>query len=243
MSGLTGGLTGGTTDISTVDIGAVNITCRLVHPVRLDAAFSARGLTVLLGRSGEGKTTLLRALAGLLPAEGTPFDGLPPQARPIGYVPQGLCLFPHLSVWQNVAFSLDGAGRREKAVALLERFGLAHLAERRPRQLSGGQQQRVALARALARAPSLLLLDEPTSALDPVTRDEVVAELIAISRDGRLAVLASTHDRQMALAADHLVILARGRVVQQGRPEDLMARPADAEVAGLLGLRPKPPLV
>ncbi|WP_454915721.1 ABC transporter ATP-binding protein [Xanthobacter sediminis] len=217
----------------------MKITCRLSHPVPLDAAFEVHGLTVLLGRSGEGKTTVLKALAGLLPSTGTPFDSLPPQARPVGYVPQGLCLFPHLSVWQNVAFSLDGAERRPKALALLERFGLAAFAERRPRQLSGGQQQRVALARALARGPELLLLDEPTSALDPVTRDEVVAELIAISRAGRPAVLASTHDRQMALAADHLVILARGHVVQQGRPADLMAHPADAEVAGLLGLKSK----
>jgi ABC-type Fe3+/spermidine/putrescine transport system ATPase subunit len=215
----------------------VKITCRLTHPVSIDMAFDVHGLTVLLGRSGEGKTTMLKALAGLLPSEGTPFDGLPPQARPIGYVPQSLCLFPHLLIWQNVAFSLDGADRRAKAVALLERFGLAAFADRRPRQLSGGQQQRVALARALARAPELLLLDEPTSALDPVTRDEVVAELIGISRNGRPAVLASTHDRQMALAADHLVILVQGRVVQQGRPADLMANPACAEVAGLLGLK------
>ena len=217
----------------------MKITCHLEHPVPLDVAFEVRGLTVLLGRSGEGKTTILKALAGLLPSECTPFDGLPPQARPIGYVPQSLCLFPHLSVWQNVAFSLDGAERRPKALALLERFGLAAFAERRPRQLSGGQQQRVALARALAREPELLLLDEPTSALDPVTRDEVVAELIAISRDGRPAVLASTHDRQMALAAEHLVILSQGRVVQQGAPDALMAHPASPEVAGLLGLKRK----
>ncbi|MFG1480072.1 ATP-binding cassette domain-containing protein [Xanthobacter sp. V4C-4] len=99
----------------------MNITCRSDHPVPLDVAFEVRGLTVLLGRSGEGKTTLLKALAGLLPASGQPFDGLPPQARPIGYVPQGLCLFPHLSTWQNVAFSLDGPARQAKALALLER--------------------------------------------------------------------------------------------------------------------------
>lgn len=215
----------------------MRITCRLEQPVPLDVDFSVHGLTVLLGRSGEGKTTILRALAGLLPSEGTPFDSLPPQARPIGYVPQSLCLFPHLRVWQNVAFSLDGPERRARALALLERFGLAAFADRRPSQLSGGQQQRVALARALAREPELLLLDEPTSALDPITRDEVVAELISISRDGRPAVLASTHDRQMALAADHLVILTHGRVVQEGRPEALMAHPANAEVAGLLGLK------
>ena len=210
-------------------------------------------MTVLLGVTLAGKTSLMRIMAGLdrptegrVLADGVDVTGVPVRQRNVAMVYQQFINYPSMTVFDNIAspLKLRGAsGIADKVGAMAARLHIDHLLARHPSELSGGQQQRVALARALARTPDLLLLDEPTSALDPVTRDEVVAELIAISRDGRLAVLASTHDRQMALAADHLVILARGRVVQQGRPEDLMARPADAEVAGLLGLRPKPPLV
>ena len=124
----------------------MRIDYRIVRPIALSASFDVEGFTVLLGASGEGKTLLLRAIAGLLPARGEPFNGLPPQRRAVGYLPQGHALFPHLNAWQNVAFALSGPRRRMEAMAWLARVGLAELAERWPAQLSGGQQQRVALA-------------------------------------------------------------------------------------------------
>lgn len=206
-------------------------------PVTLSASFEVEGFTVLLGASGEGKTLLLRAIAGLLPARGEPFDGLPPQQRAIGYLPQGHALFPHLNAWQNVAFALRGADRRRLAIEWLERVGLSALAERRPAQLSGGQQQRVALARALARRPQLLLLDEPTSALDPATRDDVLAELIAEVHAAGIPALAVSHDPALAAVADRLVVMHGRRIVQADTPLAVHARPANGAVARLLGHR------
>ena len=213
----------------------MEIRYRLKQPILLDVRFEAKGFTVMMGRSGEGKTSLLRALAGLLPAEGSPYGGLAPYQRPIGYVPQDLCLFPHLSVWRNVAFGVASPEKRAVATRLLDLFGLGDLADRKPAQLSGGEQQRVALARALAPGPELLLLDEPTSALDPVTRDEVLAELRGVCGKNGPTILAVTHDRQTALAADRLVILDRGRIAQQGPPHELARNPHDENVARLLG--------
>ncbi|MEY2161216.1 ABC transporter ATP-binding protein [Rhodanobacter sp. FW106-PBR-LB-2-11] len=215
----------------------MQIDYHIEHPVALSASFEVEGFTVLLGASGEGKSLLLRAIAGLVPAHGDPFDGLPPQQRAVGYLPQGHALFPHLNAWQNVAFALRGPHRREQAVEWLERVGLAALAERRPAQLSGGQQQRVALARALARRPQLLLLDEPTSALDPATRDDVLAELIAEVHAAGIPALAVSHDPALAAVADRLVLMHDRRIVQAGTPMEVHAQPASGAVARLLGLR------
>ena len=215
----------------------MRIDYRIEQPVSLHASFEVAGFTVLLGASGEGKTLLLAAIAGLVAARGEPFDGLPPQQRAVGYLPQGHALFPHLRAWENVAFSLRGARRRERAMQWLERVGMAGLAERWPSSLSGGQQQRVALARALARRPSLLLLDEPTSALDPVTRDEVLAELIAEVHQAGIPALAVSHDPALAAVADRLVLMHGRRIVQIGTPEAVHAQPASGAVARLLGLR------
>lgn len=214
------------------------IDYRLVRPVPIEARFSLRGLTVLLGLSGEGKTSLLEAIAGLLPADGTPYRGLPPQRRPIGYLPQGFALFPHLRAWENVAYPLPrGRGRRDHALALLARVGMADLADRPPSTLSGGQRQRVALARALARRPELLLLDEPTSALDPATRDEVLLELAADLRRLRIPTLAVTHDPHVAGMADWVAVMAGHRIVQEGPPAEVFASPASRAVARLVGVR------
>jgi len=215
----------------------MRIDYRIEQPVALHASFEVAGFTVLLGASGEGKTLLLSAIAGLIAARGEPFDGLPPQRRTVGYLPQGHALFPHLRAWENVAFSLRGAQRRQQAIQWLERVGMADLAERWPSSLSGGQQQRVALARALARRPSLLLLDEPTSALDPVTRDEVLAELIAEVHEAGIPALAVSHDPALAAVADRLVLMHGRRIVQIGTPEEVHAQPASGAVARLLGLR------
>ncbi len=214
------------------------IDYRVPRPVAIEARFELRGLTVLLGLSGEGKTTLLRALAGLLPAEGSPFEGLPPQRRPIGYLPQGFGLFPHLRVWQNVAYALPrGRARRARAVSLLARFGVEELAERRPDALSGGQQQRVALARALARSPELLLLDEPSSALDAATRDAVLDELAETLRRLDIPSLTVTHDPHVAGMADWVAVMVGHRVVQQGTPAEVFGGPASLAAAKLVGVR------
>ena len=216
----------------------MGIDYRVVRPLPIAARLTVQGFTVLDGASGEGKTSLLKAIAGLLPAEGTPYGDLPPQQRPIGYLPQGYALFPHLRAWENVAFPLPhGRGRRERALGFMERLGIAGLAERFPDALSGGQQQRVALARALAREPELLLLDEPTSALDPATRDAVFGELIEeIGRIG-LPTLAVTHDVHLAATAERMALMVGHRIVQEGAPRDVFAAPSSARAARLLGYR------
>ena len=216
----------------------MRIDYRIERPIRLHARFDIEGFTVLLGQSGEGKTTLLRAIAGLLPAGGEPFGGLPPQHRAVGYLPQGYALFPHLRAWENVAFALPrGPGRRAQALELMARVRLVGLGDHYPSALSGGQQQRVALARALARKPQLLLLDEPTSALDAATRDEVMAELIAEVREFGLPALAVSHDPHLAALADRVAVMSERRIVQQGLPAEVLSRPASPAVARLLGHR------
>ena len=216
----------------------MRIDYRIDRPVRLEVDFEVAGFTILLGQSGEGKTTLLRAIAGLLPARGEPFGGLLPQRRAVGYVPQGYALFPHLRAWENVAFALPrGPQRRVQALELLARVRLVDVAERYPTALSGGQQQRVALARALARKPQLLLLDEPSSALDAATRDEVMAELISEMNELGLPALAVSHDPHLAALADRVAVMSRRRIVQQGTPAEVLSRPESPAVARLLGHR------
>lgn len=215
----------------------IRIDYRVPRPIALDISLDIEGFCVLLGRSGEGKSTLLKAVAGLLSARGTPYDNLPPERRPIGYLPQDYALFPHLSVWENIAFALRGpkSAQRAEAQTLLERVRLADLADRRPHTLSGGQQQRIALARALARKPELLLLDEPTSALDATTRDQILGELIELIGALGIPALAVTHDPHLAAMADRMAVLSRGRIVQQGTPSEVFGAPAGVEVARLVG--------
>jgi ABC-type sulfate/molybdate transport systems ATPase subunit len=208
---------------------------RLESPIPLHAQFEINGFTALLGRSGAGKTSLLKALAGLLPATGTPFSGLPPEARAVGYLPQSAALFPHLTVLENVAYPLRGPTRFQTAGTLLTELGLADLAPRPAPNLSGGQAQRVALARALARGATLLLLDEPTASLDATTRDTTLAWLIATTTARAIPTLAATHDPAIAAQAHHLALLSGGRIIQQGPPAALLAHPASPAAAELLG--------
>jgi molybdate transport system ATP-binding protein len=213
----------------------LDVDYRLTAPLALDARFEIRGFTALLGRSGAGKTSLLRALAGLIPAAGTPWMGLASEARPVGYLPQGSALFPHLTVLENAAFALRGADRLGRARALLDDLGVGHLAERPADEISGGEAQRVALARALARGPELLLLDEPSAALDAATRDIVLAQLIETIGGRKIPALAATHDPAIAAMADWLVLLSDGAVIRQGTPRDLFNDPRSLAAAKLLG--------
>jgi molybdate transport system ATP-binding protein len=203
-----------------------------------------RETLALVGPSGAGKTTVLRAVAGLVrPHHGliaagarTLFDSqrrvdVPAEERRVGYVFQEYALFPHMTVRANVAF-----GGRERADELLERFGIAHLAAARPGELSGGERQRVGLARALARDPEVLLLDEPLSALDAHTRAAVRGELQALLRELALPALLVTHDFTDAAAlADRVGVISEGRLLQLGTPAELIARPAGPFVASFTG--------
>ena len=198
----------------------------------------------LVGPSGAGKTTVLRAVAGLVRPESgrivldgeVLFDAasgvaLPPEDRRVGFVFQDYALFPHMSVEQNVAY-----GSRNGTGELLERFGIAHLARARPGELSGGERQRVGLARALARDPGVLLLDEPLSALDPHTRAALRLELKELLDELDLPVLLVTHDfHDAAVLANRVAALTDGRVRQIGTPSELVAAPADAFVASFTG--------
>jgi molybdate transport system ATP-binding protein len=186
----------------------------------------------------------LRAIAGLArPRRGrislgseTLFDAergvaLPPERRRVGLVFQEYALFPHLSVERNVAF-----GGRERAAELLERFRISHLARARPDQLSGGERQRVALARAIARDPAVLLFDEPMAALDAHTRAGVRAELQELLRELALPAILVTHDFEDAAAlADRVGVISEGSILQVGTPDELVAAPSDAFVAGFTG--------
>jgi ABC-type Fe3+/spermidine/putrescine transport system ATPase subunit len=214
---------------------ALSIDYHLTAPIRLDVQFEIRGFTALLGRSGAGKTSLLKALAGLLPATGAPWAGLAPEARPVGYMPQGAAIFPHLSVLENAAFSLRGPARLKTAQGLLDDLGIGHLAARNGAKISGGEAQRVALARALARGPKLLLLDEPSAALDATTRDAVLTQLIEAIDGRKIPALAATHDFALAGLADWIVLLSAQKIIQQGTPRELFNGPKSVAAAKLLG--------
>ncbi|GAA2431519.1 ABC transporter ATP-binding protein [Actinomadura vinacea] len=214
----------------------------------LDLTVERGKFTALLGPSGCGKTTTLRMIAGYLePTSGAILlDGkdatrLPPERRNIGMVFQSYALFPHLTVEKNVAFGLrmrklPAAEIRTRVGEVLELVGLAHLAKRKPKQLSGGQQQRVALARAVAVRPSVLLLDEPLSNLDARLRIQMRQELLRVQRETGLTAVLVTHDQEEALElADSMVILDRGRIVQQGPPREVFRAPATRFVADFLG--------
>ena len=186
------------------------------------------GPLVVVGANGAGKSTLLRVLAGAVPAEGVArlrgreLLGTAPEARRVGYLPQGYGLFPHLDARDNVAYGLSGPDRRERAGRLLDGFGVGHRADRRPASWSGGERQRVALARALATEPELLLLDEPTAALDPAVRGEIRA-LLARALSARPAVVVTHDPRDLAVLRPTVAVLSGGRVVEARGPAEARA--------------------
>ncbi|HET9670086.1 MAG TPA: ABC transporter ATP-binding protein [Casimicrobiaceae bacterium] len=205
-------------------------------------------LVVCIGPSGCGKTTLLRLIAGFLRPDkgvirlgGADVSALPTRERECGIVFQSYALFPHMRVWQNVAYPLRirgiaAAERRRRAREMLDLVDLAGFEDRLPAQLSGGQQQRVALARALVFGPRALLLDEPLSALDAATRSTMRDEIRRIQREQGIATLLITHDQDEALSlADRVVVLRDGALVQAASPAALYDDPADAFVAQFVG--------
>ena len=220
-----------------------------VHAVRgVDIEIPDRAFTVLVGPSGCGKSTLLRMIAGLeevsegtVEIDGAMVNDVRPKDRDVAMVFQNYALYPHMSVFENVAFGLRMRGtptaeirpRVERAAAML---GIVDLLERLPRQLSGGQRQRVAMGRALVRDAALYLFDEPLSNLDAQLRDEMRTEIKRLHQDMQRTMIYVTHDQVEAMTlADRIVLLRDGRIEQEGPPLELYERPATRFVAGFIG--------
>jgi len=216
----------------------------------LDLTLGKDEIVCLLGASGCGKTTTLKAIAGLIEAkQGQVFiDGklvsdantfVSPEHRNIGMMFQDYALFPHLTVANNIGFGLSGMSKTDKQARVDEMLKLVHLvgcADRYPHQLSGGQQQRVAIARALAYKPSLLLLDEPFSNIDTQVRFELIADIRRIIKAQQVSAVFVTHSKEEAFAfSDTLAVMHQGKIAQQGTPEQLFAKPSSKEVAEFLG--------
>jgi ABC-type sugar transport system ATPase subunit len=218
-----------------------------LEPISLEVRHGER--LVLVGASGAGKTTLLRAIAGLSPAAGGRMHiggvdsaGVPAEARNAIYLRQTPVLFPHLTVFENVAFALrvrrvarsEVRLRVEQALAAVQ---LEDLGRRRPATLSGGQAQRVALARAIVSRPALLLLDEPLSALDPTLRDEVRQSIVRVAQEYGPGLVVVTHDLDEAgLLADRIGVIIDRKLEQIDAPAELFGRPASLPVARFLGI-------
>jgi putrescine transport system ATP-binding protein len=219
---------------------------KAVNNVSIDIAKGE--IFALLGSSGCGKTTLLRMLAGFetptsgkIILNGQDLAGLLPCERPLNMMFQSYALFPHLTVWENIAFGLkrDGLPKDQIATqveAMLKLVQLAKFAKRKPHQLSGGQQQRVALARSLAKKPQLLLLDEPLGALDKKLREETQIELVNIIENVGVTCVMVTHDQEEAMTmASRIAVMSEGRFLQVGAPSDIYETPATRFVADFIG--------
>ncbi len=202
----------------------------------------------LLGPSGCGKTTLLRTIAGFVPAAGgslrfggTDVTRLPPHKRAIGMVFQDYALFPDKTVNRNVAYGLHARGERgadvtRKVAEALERVGLGHLGDRHPAALSGGQRQRVALARALVIKPAVLLMDEPLSNLDAKLRVQIRETITELQREANITTVFVTHDQEEALSMSDLIgVMNKGAIEQLGRPQEIYATPRTGYVADFIG--------
>jgi spermidine/putrescine transport system ATP-binding protein len=237
---------------SAADVRLERLTKRFDDVVAVDDVSLEIGrghFFALLGPSGCGKTTTLRMIGGFEdPTAGRIYLGdrdvgrLPSYKRDVNTVFQSYALFPHLSIFENVAFGLrrrgiKGEDLRRRTFEALELVGLMGLELRRPRQLSGGQQQRVALARALVNRPRVLLLDEPLGALDLKLRKQMQLELKRIQHEVGITFIHVTHDQEEAMTmADQIVVMNHGRIEQLGAPSELYEHPATAFVAGFLGV-------
>ncbi len=216
----------------------------------INLELSSGEIGCLLGHSGCGKTTLLRAIAGFeQPASGevilrgkqvaSPQKSLPTEQRNVGMVFQDLALFPHLSIADNIAFGIRHKSTKEidaRIETLLELVRLPQLRNKYPHQLSGGQQQRIALARAMAPQPDLLLLDEPFSSQDSERREQLAREVGQILREDNITAMLVTHDQHEAFAmADHIGVINNGKLMQWDTPYNLYHRPNSREVADFIG--------
>jgi putrescine transport system ATP-binding protein len=219
---------------------------RAVDNVSVDIAKGE--VFALLGSSGCGKTTLLRMLAGFetptsgtIALDGRDLEDLPPYVRPMNMMFQSYALFPHLTVFDNIAFglrrdALSPAEVRGRVDTMLKLVQLGAYAKRKPHQLSGGQQQRVALARSLAKKPQLLLLDEPLGALDRKLREETQIELAGIIHEVGVTCVLVTHDQEEAMTmASRIAVMSEGRFLQVGAPAEIYETPASRFVADFIG--------
>jgi putrescine transport system ATP-binding protein len=219
---------------------------KAVNNVSLD--ITKGEIFALLGSSGCGKTTLLRMLAGFetptsgrIVLNGQDLANLPPYQRPLNMMFQSYALFPHLSVWDNIAFGLrrDGLPKDEVAArveAMLKLVQLGKFGQRKPHQLSGGQQQRVALARSLAKQPQMLLLDEPLGALDKKLREQTQIELVNIIEQVGVTCVMVTHDQEEAMTmASRIAIMSEGNFLQVGSPSEIYETPQTRFVADFIG--------
>ncbi|PSB19056.1 ABC transporter ATP-binding protein [filamentous cyanobacterium CCP2] len=202
----------------------------------------------LLGPSGCGKTTLLRIISGFLTPtsgqiriDGQPVSALPPNQRGVGIVFQNYALFPHMSVWDNIAYGLRAKGTARGRVSnkvgeMLELVQLGHLAKRYPSELSGGQQQRVAIARALAVEPKLMLLDEPFSALDKNLRLDMQIEIRRLLTEQGVTAILVTHDQEEAMSmSDRIAVMSQGEIHQFGSPSQIYDQPSTLFVSTFVG--------
>lgn len=222
---------------------------------KLQAQLSCeQGIVGVLGASGAGKSMLLKCIAGLVkPDEGqiiingkTFYDSakrinLPPKDRNTGFLFQNYALFPHLTIAENIAFSLNKlskADKNKKAAALMERFNLVNMAQRYPAQISGGQQQRVALARALAAEPEILLLDEPFSALDNHLKNHLMKDMLLTLKEYKGYTLFVTHNIEEAYRlCERIAVIKSGRVDSYGLKEEVFQKPASFETARITGCK------
>jgi len=239
-------MAGAATSLEVREVEVFYGTLQVLNRVSL----SARGgeFIALLGSSGCGKTTLLRAICGFVPVErgaiavdGRDITKLPPDKRNMAMVFQSYALWPHMTVAQNIGYGLKLRGARRAAIAerveqMLAMLRLKDLGARKVTELSGGQRQRVALGRALAISPQILLLDEPLSNLDARVREEVRHEIKTLQRDLGITTVHVTHDREEAMVmADRIAILDAGRIAQLGAPEEVYNRPNSPFVASFMG--------
>jgi multiple sugar transport system ATP-binding protein len=221
----------------------------VVHGIDLEV--KDREFIALVGPSGCGKSTTLRMIAGLEDVSGgqieignTVVNDLPPRARNISMVFQSYALYPHMSVAENMGFSLKIAGRsadeiKERVAEAATILDLSHLLERRPAQLSGGQRQRVAMGRAIVRQPEVFLFDEPLSNLDAKLRTQVRTEIKKLHARMQATMIYVTHDQVEAMTlSDRIVIMRDGYIEQVGTPEDVFRKPATKFVAGFIGSPP-----
>ena len=229
------------------DIGVEFDGQRILDGLNLD--IHDKEFVTLLGSSGCGKTTTLRLIAGFLEPnagkvllKGEDITGVPPYKRPVNTVFQKYALFPHLNVFENVAFGLrlkklDEDTIRRKVRDMLEVVGLKGFERRSISQMSGGQQQRVAIARSLVNEPEILLLDEPLGALDLKLRKEMQLELKRLQREMNITFVYVTHDQEEALAiSDRIAVMKDGHIMQIGTPRDIYAKPQNPFVAGFIGV-------